>query len=119
MAFYALGQRIEPPSVRGPLPLQARGDSGLVPGAARHCDDNLPDLVLGAAAARVACIIRQHGDWPIGEEDDGRLEKALRRQYESIDFGETNHPTKGAKKSGVSFRSDRLLPHSDGAVLHT
>ena len=37
----------------------------------------------------------------------------------SILFGGSDHPTKGAKKSGGSLRSDRLLPHSDGAVLHT
>jgi len=39
-----------------------------------------PNLVPGAAAGRVACGVRQHGDWPIGERDDGRLKKALRRQ---------------------------------------
>src|SRR5947209_4480032 len=61
----------------------------------------------------------RHGDWPIGERDDGRLKKTLRRQYCSILFGGPDHPTKRAKESGGSLRSDRLLPHSDGAVLHT
>src|SRR5882757_245591 len=52
-------------------------------------------------------------------EDDGRFQRAIRRQYQSILFGRSDHPTKGAKESGSPLRSDRLLPHSDGAFLHT
>src|ERR1700730_15793433 len=51
-------------------------------------------------------------------EDDGRFQKAIRGQYCSTLFGRSDHPTKGAKESGGALRSDRLLSHSDGAVLY-
>src|SRR5258707_7187353 len=57
-------------------------------------------------------------NWRAIGEDDGRFQTASSRQCQST-LGGSDHPTKRAKKSGGSLRSNRLVPHSDGAVLHT
>ena len=56
-----------------PLPVQGSCDCRLVPGAARHSHDDLPDLDPGAAAGAVACMVRRHGPLASIGEDDGRL----------------------------------------------
>src|SRR4051794_29184936 len=58
MAASTRGWRIGPRSIRAQLPLQARRDRGLVPGAARPRHDDLPDFRSGAAAGCAACLVR-------------------------------------------------------------